>query len=155
LSRPSLATFGLILVVALPSPALAQERTIPRSQLPPAVEHAVAALPPGTTIRGFSEEREGGRTYYEAELRVAGRSRDVLFDKDGHVVEVEEETALDSLPAPVRDSLKARAGSRRIVKVESLTKRDQLVAFEAQLDAGGKRSEVQVGPAGQTLSHEE
>jgi len=46
-----------------------QEKTISRSDLPPAVEKTVAEQSKGATIRGFSEEKESGKTFYEAELR--------------------------------------------------------------------------------------
>ena len=41
------------------------------------------------------------------------------------------------------------------MKVESLTKHDQLVAYEAQVTTGGKKSEIQVGPDGGRLTHPE
>jgi hypothetical protein len=42
-------------------------------------------------------------------------------------------------------------GNGKITKVESLTKQDKLVAYEAQVDKNGKRSEIQVGPKGERL----
>jgi hypothetical protein len=51
--------------------------------------------------------------------------------------------------------LQAKAGKGKLVKVESLTKKDKLVAYEAQVDTNGKKSEVQVGPDGKALDHEE
>ena len=41
------------------------------------------------------------------------------------------------------------------MKVESLTKRGKLVAYEGQVITKGKRSEVQVGPDGKPLDHQE
>jgi hypothetical protein len=55
----------------------------------------------------------------------------------------------------VRDGLQAWAGKAKIVKVESVTKKGKVVAYEAQVLNGGKRSEVQVGPNGRPLDHEE
>jgi hypothetical protein len=135
--------------------ASSQERTIDRSQLPPAVEAAVAAQSRGATVRGFSEEKEKGQTYYEAKLTVGGHSKDVLMDAQGNVVEIEEQVAIDSLPAAVRDGLRAKAGSGRLGKVESITKRGKLVAYEARVIRDGKKSEIQVGPDGKALDHKE
>src|SRR5580704_4306046 len=67
-----------------------QEKKIRRADLPPAVEKTVASESQGATVKGFSEERENGQTYYEAEMTVSGHSKDVLIDKDGAIVEVEE-----------------------------------------------------------------
>jgi len=133
----------------------AQERKIKRSELPPAVEKTVVAESQGATIRGFSMEKENGQTYYEAAMIVNGHSKDVLIDGTGAIVEVEEEVPIDSLSSEVRAGLQAKAGSGKLGKVESITKHDKLVAYEAKVTAGGKKSEVQVGPDGKPLDHEE
>jgi hypothetical protein len=136
--------------------ALAQEKRIKRSDLPPAVEKAVAAQSSGASIRGFSEESENGQTFYEAEFTVNGHSKDVLMDAGGVIVEVEEQIALDSLLPTVREGLQAQAGKDgKLLKVESLTKHNKLVAYEAKVIREGKKSEVQVDPDGRPLNHEE
>jgi hypothetical protein len=133
----------------------AQEKKIKRSDLPPAVEKTVAAQSEGATIRGFSVEKENRQTFYEAEMTVNGHSKDVLIAADGTIAEVEEQVVLDSLSAEVKAGLQAKAGKGRILEVESITKKGKLVAYEAKVDANGKRSEVQVGPDGKPLDHEE
>ena len=144
-------------LAALAAGAVAQdkEKKIQRADLPPAVEKTVAAQSQGATITGFSQEVEKGQTFYEAEMTVNGHSKDVEMDASGAVVEVEEQIAFDSLPAAVKAGLQARAGSGKILKVESLTKRDKLVAYEAKVLTAGKRSEIQVAPDGKPLDHEE
>ena len=87
---------GTLLLSGLAS-AQDQEKKIKRSELPAVVEKAVVAQTQGSTIRGFSQEKENGRTFYEAELMTNGHSKDVLMDEDGNVVEVEEQVAMDSL----------------------------------------------------------
>lgn len=134
---------------------LAQEKKIQRSDLPPAVEKTVAAQTQGATIRGFSTEVEKGKTYYEAELTVSGHSKDVLIAANGDVAEVEEQVTFESLPAAVRDGLQSKAGKGKILKVESLTKHEKLVAYEAVVQTEGKKKEIQVGPDGKPLAHEE
>jgi hypothetical protein len=133
----------------------AQEKKIKRSDLPPAVEKTVAAQSAGATIRGFSTEKEKGQTLYEVEMTVNGHSKDISMTADGSIVEIEEQVALDSLSPEVKAGLQAKAGKGRILKVESLTKKDKLVAYEAQVDTNGKKSEVQVGPDGKPLDHDE
>jgi hypothetical protein len=147
----AIAAGGLLLA----GTASAQEKKIKRSDLPPAVEKTVAAQSEGATIKGFSTEKEMGQTLYEAEMMVNGHSKDVLIAADGTVVEVEEQVVLDSLSADVKAGLQAKAGKGKILKVESLTKKGKLVAYEAQVDTNGKKSEVQVGPDGKPLDHEE
>ncbi len=133
----------------------AQEKKIKRSDLPPAVEKTVAAESVGATIRGFSTEKEKGQTLYEVELTLNGHSKDISMAADGSIVEIEEQVMFDSLSADVKAGLQAKAGKGKIVKVESLTKKGKLVAYEAQVDTNGKKSEVQVGPDGKLLDHEE
>jgi len=147
----AIAAGGLLLA----GTASAQEKKIKRSELPAAVEKTVAAQSEGATIRGFSEEKEKGQTFYEAEMTVNGHSKDVLIAADGTVVEIEEQVALDSLSPEVRAGLQAKAGAGKILKVESLTKKGKLVAYEAKVETNGKKSEVQVGPDGKPLDHEE
>jgi hypothetical protein len=147
----AIAAGGLLLA----GTASAQEKKIKRSDLPPAVEKTVAAQSAGATIRGFSTEKEKGQTLYEVEMTVNGHSKDITMAADGSIIEIEEQVALDSLSPEVKAGLQAKAGKGKILKVESLTKKDKLVAYEAQVETNGKKSEVQVGPDGKPLDHEE
>jgi hypothetical protein len=62
---------------------------------------------------------------------------------------------LDSLPTAVQDALRKAAGAGTIGKIESPTKGGKLVAYEAHIKTGAKRSEIQVGPNGEKLTHPE
>jgi hypothetical protein len=152
---PLVALGSLTVALAIPARAQEEEQSVKQSDLPAAVARAVASVSKGATIRGFSRERENGQTYYEVEMRVNGRDKDVLMDTTGAVVEIEEEVALASLPAAVQAGLKAFAGAGTIRTVESLTKHGQLVAYEAHVVTAGKRSEIQVGPDGKPLAVEQ
>jgi hypothetical protein len=144
-----------LLVGVLFCVAQAQERKINRSQLPPAVEQTVAKESEGATIKGFATEVEHGQKFYEASLVVNGHTKDILIDRQGNIVEVEEQVSIDSLPAAVQDALRKNAGRGTISVVESLTKKGQLVAYEAQVKHGMRRSEIQVGPNGEKLKRPE
>jgi len=147
----AMAASGLLLA----GTASAQEKKIKRSDLPPAVEKTVAAQSTGASIKGFSTEKENGQTLYEAEMTVNGHSKDISMTADGSIVEIEEQVALDSLSADVKAGLQSKAGKGKILKVESLTKKGKLVAYEATVETNGKKSEVQVGPDGKPLDHVE
>jgi hypothetical protein len=147
---------GIVVLMAVAiGIAMAQEKKITRSELPAAVEKTVSAQSQGATIRGFSREVESGQTRYEAELMVDGHTKDILMDENGAIVEVEEQVAIDSIDPAVRNALLAKAGTRKIARVESITKQGRIVAYEAKIVRDGKRSEVQVGPDGKPLDHEE
>jgi hypothetical protein len=155
MSMLRLSVFIAFATLLIPATATAQEKRIKRSDLPAAVEKTVTAESKGATIHGFTQETEDGQLHYEAELMVNGHSKDVAMDANGAIVEVEEQVAVESLPVSVKDGLQAKAGKGKLVKVESIVKHDKLVAYEAQVMTDGKRSEVQVGPDGKPLDHEE
>jgi hypothetical protein len=152
-----ITTIALAAVLSFASQSVAeeQEKKIERSNLPPAVEKTVAAQSQAATIRGFSEETENGQKLYEVKLMLDGHKKNILMDANGSIVEVEEQVAMESLSPAVRDGLQAKAGSGKLVKVESITKNSKLVAYEARVMTNGKKSEVQVGPDGKPLDHEE
>lgn len=133
----------------------AQEKKIKREQLPPAVEKTVAKESEGATIKGFATEVDHRQRLYEASLIVNGHGKDILMDRKGNIVEVEEEVSMDSLPSTVQDALKKAAGLGTIEIVESLNKNGNLVAYEAHVKHGKKRSEIQVGPNGEKLKRPE
>jgi len=148
-------TAALVIALATFSAAQAQEKKLKREQLPPAVEKTVAEQSKGATIVGFATELEHGKRLYEVELKVDGRGKDISMDKNGNIVEVEEEVSMDSLPDAVKEGLKKAARAGTITKIESLTKNGKLVAYEAVVKTETKRSEVQVAPDGQKLAHPE
>jgi hypothetical protein len=143
------------LAVASVAVAQEQEKKIKRSDLPAAVEKTVTAESAGATVKGFSQEKENGQIFYEVEMTVNGHTKDVLIDANGAVVEVEEELALDALSPEVKAGLMAKAGKGKITTVETIKKHDKLVAYEAKVNTNGKKSEVQVGPDGKPLDHQE
>jgi hypothetical protein len=98
---------------------------------------------------------ENGQREYEVEMNSNGHSKDVTIGSDGHLIEIEEAVALDSLPLQVAAGLRGRAGRGKIAKVESITKEGRIVAYEAQVRTAGGYSEIQVGPDGQPLAREQ
>ena len=143
---------AVLVLTAVASQAGAQEKKLKRSDLPAAVQRSADEQSVGATVRGYSTEKENGQDVYEVEMTVHGHGRDVTIGADGTVLEIEEQVALKSLPAAVQAGLRQLAGSGRITKVESLTKHGTLVAYEAQVRTGTKRSEIQVGPDGKRLA---
>lgn len=135
--------------------AHSEEKRITRNQLPAAVRKTADEQAQGATVRGYTTEVENGRREYEVELTVNGHSRDVTIAPDGRLIEIEEQVAPDALPSSVLYSLRNKAGQGEITRVESISKNGAIVAYEAQVHAAGKRFEIQVGPNGETLNHEQ
>ena len=145
-------TLFIIIGCAVISTIQAQEKKLERKDLPKAVEKTVARESKGAEIKGFATEKEDGIQTYELELVVNGLTKDIAMDKEGNILEVEQEVTMDSLSEDVKAGLKAAAGAGTIGKVESLTKKGELVAYEAVVTNGKKKSEIQVGPDGKKLS---
>lgn len=146
---------ALIAATALAAPSFAAEKQITKDKLPPAVQKTADAQSVGSTVTGYTQDREDGKLEYEVQMKTQGHSKDVTIAPDGKLLEVEEQVALNTLPASVQSALHIKAGKGVITKVESITKHGTLVAYEAQVNTAGKHSEIQVGPSGQTLHHEE
>ncbi|MGH9765969.1 MAG: PepSY domain-containing protein [Blastocatellia bacterium] len=148
----------LVACLLLAGTALAQEqgteRPVRMKDLPQAVQATVRAESRGAIVRGLSMETENGQTFYEVELRVKGRIKDVLIDANGNVVEVEEQVTLASLPPAARAEIVRQAGKGRILLVESIKKNNAVVAYEAHVRTAGKISEIKVDPDGKPLPPE-
>jgi hypothetical protein len=127
------------------------ERSVKMKDLPAAVQQTVREQSRGAKIRGLAVETENGVTNYEVELKVNGRTRDVLIDPSGAVVAVEEQVTLASLPAAVKTAIERSAGGGRILLVESISKGGVVEAYEAHVRRGRKTVEIKVGPDGQLI----
>jgi hypothetical protein len=153
MTRAVACSVGLIAVVCSLA-VVAQEKKIARKSLPPAVEKTVAEESHGATIKGFSTAVKHRHTIYEMALIVDGHGKQVSMDAQGHVLEIEEEVTVASLPAAVQRGLRNAARRGTLSKVESLMKNGKVVAYEAVV-TGKKRRQVQVGPDGRKLAHPE
>lgn len=132
---------------ALASLAFAAETKVNMQDLPPAVQNAVKEQTRNATLVGLSKEKEKGQTVYEVETKVNGRTRDLLLDKTGAVIEVEEEVDLNSIPAAAKDAIQKKAAGAKINKVETVTK-GSTVSYEAAITKNGKKSEIAVNADG-------
>ena len=142
-----------VALVAMVNASIAEER-VKKSDLPAVVQKAADAQSAGATVLGYSKDKRHGRVEYEVQLMVGDHTKDVTIDQQGRVLEVEEQVAADELPPSVFHGLSVQARKGKIAKVESLTKHGRIVAYEAQV-IGGRHAEIQVGPDGQKLAHEE
>jgi hypothetical protein len=68
-----------------------------------------------------SKETENGKTTWEVESIDNGLSRDLVYNADGTVVEIEEEIPAASLPEPVTAAVKAKYPKATIARAEKVT----------------------------------
>ena len=101
-------------------------------------------------------ETEKGKVEYEVEMTVNGHGKDVAMDKNGNVLEVEEQVSIDTLPAAAKAALLARAEGAKIVEIEAVSNKDgKITSYEADVLKGAKKSEVAVGPNGEKVVDED
>jgi hypothetical protein len=113
----------------LASGAIAESK-VKMENLPPAVQKAAKEQSKNATLVGLSKEVEGGKTVYEVETKVNGKTRDLLLDQGGAVIEIEEEVDLNSLPVAAKQAIEQKIAGNKLKKVEAVTKGSS-VSYEA------------------------
>src|SRR5437764_11162487 len=103
--RWTLIAIGLLLVSVS---AFAQEAKIKEKDVPPAVIAAFKSAYPNATVRGYAKETEKGKTFYEIESKDGATMRDLLYNPDGTVAEIEETIAAADLPAEAQQIIKSK-----------------------------------------------
>ncbi|HMJ26696.1 MAG TPA: PepSY-like domain-containing protein [Pyrinomonadaceae bacterium] len=144
LSRFALVTFAISLVTLS---AVAQEKKITAKQVPAAVIAAFKSSYPNATIRGYAEEKEDGKTFYEVESVEGTTHRDVLYNADGTVAEIEESIAAADLPADAQQAIRQKYPRAVIMLAEKTTAGDT-VGYEVSLRNGRKRIAMEFDSSG-------
>jgi uncharacterized membrane protein YkoI len=129
---------GILIAVTLL--AGAAEMKLKLADLPAAVQKTVQEQTKNAELKGLSKEVENGKTFYEIETIANGKSRDLLVNPSGRIVELEEATTFESVPAAVKAALTQKG---KILKIETVT-RGSAVTYEAVVSKNGKKSEVAV-----------
>jgi hypothetical protein len=120
------------------------EKKLMLKDLPPAVQQTLNAELKGGEIKSIDRETEHGVTQYEIETMVNGKRRDFNVDLKGNMVAVEEETAIDAIPAPAKASILKRVADGKLGLVE-IVKQGAETLYEAHYTSkNGKRHEVLV-----------
>jgi|SRR6266850_3685444 len=131
----------------------AQDVKLKKKQVPHAVIAAFQAAYPQATIRGYAREKENGKVYYEVESVEGQTTRDVLFNPDGTVAEVEESVPNSDLPSAGLEALHAKYPGAVVTKVEKITKGD-VTEYEAHARVGKKRVSMELDANGKPLKQD-
>ncbi len=135
-------------LLALCFGAASAQNKLTLKDLPPAVQKTVQAELKGAEIRAISKETEHGVAQYEVETMLNGKHRDFDVDTKGKLVDVEEETTIDSIPAPAKASILKKVGSGKLGMVELVTTGGETTYEAAYTGKDGKRHEITVKPDG-------
>ncbi len=124
------------------------ESHVPCNALPAVVLQHAKLEAGDATVRGCVKDRENGKLTYEVETLRDGKSKDITLDVSGTVLEVEQEVAVSSLPPAVSDAIAKAAHSRKVGKVESVTRDGAIASYETTITSNGERREVAFSPQG-------
>lgn len=131
--------------------AAAQEKKITAKQVPAAVIKAFKTAYPNATIRGYAREKENGKVFYEIESREGATKRDVLYNADGTVAELEESISVGDLPADAQQAIKQQYPKAVITIAEKTTAGDK-IGYEVTARQGRKRITMEFDASGKVLS---
>jgi hypothetical protein len=163
------SAFAVALAFAVTALATAQTSTKPAQNPPPAAKAAPAAkaedpaakLPkaildafkktyPKAVIKNVAEEKADGKTTWEVESTDSGLARDLVYNPDGTVVDIEEEVAAASLPSAVTAALKAKYPKAAITKAEKLTTGKTFV-YELTITGAGEVKSIELTADGKAV----
>jgi uncharacterized membrane protein YkoI len=147
ISRAALIAMAVSLLAIA---AVAQEKKITGKDVPAAVISAFKTAYPNATIRGYAREKENGKVFYEIESREGTTTRDVLYNPDGTVAEIEESLTASDLPAAVQQAFKAKYPKAVITKAEKTTAGDK-VSYEIVARQGKRKVTIEFDLSGRVL----
>jgi len=143
--------FFLLLSFSLACAAEKVVTMIEQKELPAAVAAALAKdKPAGATFRGFEREVIDGKTFYEVQMTVAGKGREILYRPDGRIVETEEESTLEAIPAPAREAIQKAMGAGALRKVDIIREGKRLM-YEGELLVNGQKLQVRFDGKGRKV----
>jgi len=142
------ATIGIIVSLVVAGGLAMAAKSLAVKDLPAAVQKTVQEQTKGAEIKNISKETEKGVAQYEVETLVNGKHRDFNVDTKGGLVVVEEETAIDSIPAPAKAAIEKKVGTGKLGMVETVTKGTTILYEAAYTTKAGKKQAVLVKPDG-------
>lgn len=135
----------IVFAISALTGAAAAANKLTLKDLPPAVQKTVQETATGSEITSIVKEREKGVSQYEVETMLNGKHRDFEVDSKGVLLVVEEETALDNIPAPAKAGILKKVGDGKLGVVETVTKPGTETMYEAAYTTkAGKKAEVLV-----------
>ena len=144
------AALCAFLLLGLTFQSSAQEKKIGKKDVPVAVMSAFQKAYPNAKIKGYSTEKENGKTFFEIESMRGKMSLDVEFLPDGTVNEVEEGVAAKDLPTPVMDAVKAKYPKGTVAKGEKKTV-GTTISYELKVTVGKTRAGIEIDPSGKVI----
>jgi uncharacterized membrane protein YkoI len=131
-------------MIAIGACLAAAQKKLTLSSLPPAVQATVQSEAKGAEIKNIGKETEHGVVQYEIETILNGKHRDFNVDTKGKVLLVEEETAIDAIPAAAKAAILKKVGDGKLGMVELFKRGGETMYEAAYTTKAGKKHEVLV-----------
>jgi hypothetical protein len=152
MSHTLTATLLAALIAAIGHVPAQAETHVSCNTLPPAVLRQAKIEAGDATIHACVKDKENGKLTYEVETLKNGKSRDILLDDSGSVLELEQEVAAGSLPPAVSDAIAKAAHGGKVGKVESVTRGGVIASYETTITTKGRRREIAFSPQGDPVN---
>jgi len=127
-----------------------QEEKVAKKDVPAAVIAAFEKAYPKATIRGYAREKEGGKLFYEIESVEGKVTRDILYNPDGSVAEIEEGIATSDLPQSAQEAIRKQYPKATVRKAERITHNSK-IGYEVKLKQGKQAIELVFVSSGKML----
>ena len=145
--RLAVLVFGILMMSLSAS---AQEAKIREKDVPPAVIAAFKSAYPNATVKGYAKEKENGKVFYEIESKDGTTMRDLLYNADGTVAEIEETVAATDLPAAAQETFRTKYPKAVVTRAERVTKGSE-VKYEVSARQGKRRIGLSFDETGKLL----
>jgi uncharacterized membrane protein YkoI len=142
----------VIAVSVMSLSAAAQESKVAEKDVPAAVIAAFKSAYPQATVRGYAREKENGKVFYEIESKDGSTMRDLLYNPDGSVAEIEETIAVSDLPAAAQEVIHSQYPKAVVTKAEKVTQGSK-IGYEVSAKQGTKRISLEFDANGKVLKN--
>jgi len=131
--------------------SLVQAEEIQKEAVPPAVIAAFEKSYPAATIKSYEKEERSGEICYEIESIEGTIERDIVYNKRGDAMEIEESLDVNQLPDRVRKSIENKNSKEKILSAEKVIQGAE-ITYELVVQRGEKKIEVVVDQYGGVIS---
>jgi uncharacterized membrane protein YkoI len=132
-----------------------KEETLSLDKVPDVVHKALAAYAQDTEVKKAEVGDEDGKKVYEFDIEQGGKSFELSFSKKGKFMGREEDIQLSDMPAAAQTALQGQAGDGKLSGFEKAEDKDHKITYEADIEKGGKKTEVAVDENGKVISTED
>ena len=133
--------------------ANAQHKKYTAKDMPSAVIETFNKMYPKASAIGYDIEKENGTKFYEIESKEGDIRRDLQFNEDGSISEIEEQINISDLPDKVVSAIGANYPKGTIAKAEKVTKGTDIL-YEVVVKIGKKKHEVRLNTNGDIINED-